>query len=76
MKSTIWTTPISNIKDLRVIDNAKVKETTHDSDMDVFTFYDVVHNKTRRSNLMDVSLYDDLIVEGEEKLKILRMLSK
>lgn len=76
MKSTIWITPTTNIKDLRVVDEKKIEKRTHDSDMDVFTFYNVRHQHTRRSNLMSVSLYEDVIVEGDVQYKILRMLSK
>ena len=76
MKSTILITPTTNIKDLRVVDDKKVETRTYDSDMDVFTFYNQRHQYTRRSNLMSVSLYEDVIVEGEIHYKILRMLSK
>ncbi len=76
MKSTILVTPVSNIKDYRVVDESKIEKRTHDSRMEVFTFYNVVQKETRKANLMDVSLYDDLIVEGEEQLKILHMLTK
>ena len=76
MKSTIIITPTTNIKDLRVIDESKIETRTYDSDMDVFTFYSPKYNHTRRSNLMSVSLYEDVIVEGEVNYKILRMLSK
>lgn len=76
MNSTIHITPVENIKDYAVVDNGLVEKRTYDSDMDVFTFYDVVRKKTRRSNLMSVSLYNDLIVEGDRKYKILHMLSQ
>ncbi len=74
--STILITPISNIINNTVVDNSKVIKRTHDSNMDVFTFYNVRNEETRCANLMSVSLYDDLIVEGEEKYKILHMLTK
>lgn len=76
MKSTILITPTTNIKDYRVIDAKKVETRTYDNDMDVFTLYNQLHQYTRRANLMDVSLYEDVIVEGETQYKILRMLSK
>ena len=76
MKSTIVITPTSNIKDYRVIDETKIETRKYDSDMDVFTFYNQLRQDTRRSNLMSVSLYEDVIVEGEVHYKILRMLSK
>lgn len=76
MKSTITITPITNIKDQMVIDNQQIEVRTYDSDMDVFTFYNIRDDRTRRSNLMTVSLYDDLIIEGSKQYKILRMLSK
>ncbi len=72
---------ITNVKNIdysimHVIDNDKVESREYDSDMDIFTFEDTKRNKLRKGNLMSVSLYDDLIVEGDEKFKILRMLSK
>ena len=76
MKSTIVITPTSNIKDYRVIDETKIETRKYDSDMDVFTFYNQLRQDTRRSNLMSVSLYEDVIVEGDIHYKILRMLSK
>jgi hypothetical protein len=76
MKSTIIITPTSNIQDNAVFDNSKVSKRTYDSDMDVFTFRNVKRDHLRRSNLMDVSLYDDVIVEGDVEYKILHMLSK
>lgn len=76
MKSTILITPTTNIVNMAVVDNSKVEERTHDSYMDVFTFYNVKREHTRKANLMDVSLYDDVIVENDVHYKILRMLSK
>lgn len=76
MKSTILTTPTTNIEDNHVVDNTKIKESTHDSDMDVFTFYNTKLKTTWKGNLMKVSLFDDVIVEGNTHHKILRMLSK
>ncbi len=76
MKSTITITPTTNIKDHRVVDETKIEKRTYDSDMDVFTFYNARHEHTRRSNLMSVSLFEDVIVEGDIQYKILNMLSK
>jgi hypothetical protein len=76
MKSTILITPTTNIVNMAVVDNSKVEKRTYDSDMDVFTFYNVKREHTRKANLMDVSLYDDVIVENDVHYKILRMLSK
>lgn len=76
MKSTITITPTTNIKDLRVVDEKQIETRTYDSDMDVFTFYNARHRHTRKSNLMSVSLYEDVIIEGDKQYKILRMLSK
>lgn len=76
MKSTILITPTTNIKNLRVVDENKIEKRTYDSDMDVFVLYNQRHQHTRRSNLMNVSLYEDVIVEGDVQYKILRMLSK
>lgn len=77
MKSKITTTPVTNIADNRVQDNSKVEQSEHDSDMDVFTFYNVVKKRQWRGNLMHVSLYDDLIVRDDgSQHKILHMFSK
>lgn len=76
MRSTITITPTTNVKENRVVDNSKVEKRTYDTLMDVFTFYDVVQKETREANLMSVSVYNDLIVEGDVKYHILHMLSK
>lgn len=76
MKSEITITPISNILNHRVIDEDKIQIRSYDTNMDVFEFYNQRYQESRKSNLMNVSLYDDVIVEGDEKYKILRMLSK
>lgn len=76
MTSTILITPVTNIQDLRVVDPSKVEKRVHDSRMDIFTFFNVRHQTTRRANLCDVSLYDDVIVENDIHYKILRMISK
>ena len=76
MKSTITITPVTNIKDYSVIDNSLITTETHDSDMDVFTFLNVKTERKRRSNLMSVSLFNDVIVREDGNYKILHMLSK
>ena len=78
MISTIIITNVNNIDwaTRRVIDAAKIKTRQHDSDLDVFLFENIRTNKQRRSNLMSVSLFDDVIVENKQKYKILNMLTK
>ncbi len=76
MTSIILITPITNIKDYKVIDESKIEEREYNSYEDMFTFYNVLNQQSRRSNLMSVSLYDDLIVDGHVQYKILKMLSK
>ena len=61
---------------MKVIDNSKVLEEKYDSDMDVLLLENKNNGHQRMSNLMHVSLYDDLIVKDNEKFKILRMLSR
>ena len=75
MKSTITITPVDNIKDFAVINNDLNTVETYDSDMDVLLMENK-NGKRRMSNLMGVRLYDDLIVKGDVKYKILHMLSK
>lgn len=77
MTSTILITNIKNIdfEKMQVIDNSKILEEKYDSDMDVFLLENKNNGKQRMSNLMNVSLFDDLIVKNNEKFKILRMLS-
>lgn len=74
MKSTIKITPISNIVDGCVVDNTLILTSIHDTDMDVFVMYN--NGKLRKGNLMQVSLYDDLLVIDNIHYKILHMLSK
>ncbi len=70
MNSTITITPVTNIKNQRVVDESKIEKRTYDYDMDVLTFYTQAINKTWRGNLVHVSLSDDV------QYKILQMLSK
>lgn len=78
MTSTILITNVQNIdfEKMKVIDNSKVLEEKYDSDMDVLLLENKNNGRQRMSNLMHVSLFDDLIVKGDEKFKILRMLSR
>ena len=76
MKSTILITPVDNIIDNAVVDNEKVTSGTYDTLMDVFVFYNEKRKEKRRANLMDVSLYEDLIIKDDIQYKILSMLSK
>ena len=78
MTSTILITNVQNIdfEKMKVIDNSKVLEEKYDSDMDVLLLENKNNGRQRMSNLMQVSLYDDLIVRDNEKFKILRMLSR
>lgn len=78
MTSTILITNVQNIdfEKMKVIDNSKVLEEKYDSDMDVLLLENKNNGKQRMSNLMNVSLFDDLIVKNNEKFKILRMLSR
>ena len=75
MKSTITITPLSNIKNFAVIDNNLNTVETYDSDMDTLLM-EGNDGKRRVSNLMGVSLHNDLIIKDEVKYKILHMLSK
>ena len=76
MNSTILITPVSNIVDNAVVDNSKITKETYDTHMDVFVFFNEKQNQKRRANLLDVSLYDDVIIRNEIHYKILHMLSK
>ena len=78
MTSTILITNVQNIDfvKMKVIDNSKVFEEKYDSDMDVLLLENKNNGRQRMSNLMHVSLYDDLIVKDNDKFKILRMLSR
>ena len=77
-KSKITFTNINNIdeKKYAVIDSKKIETKIYDSDMDVLLFENINTGKKRKSNLISVSLYDDLIIKGKEKFKILHMLTK
>ena len=77
MKSKILITNTDNVDFEKsiVIDNNNILTEVYDSDMDIFLFENVNTGKQRRTNLMSVSVYDDLIVREEIKYKILRMLT-
>ena len=75
MNSTITITPIDNIKDFAVVNNDLVTRKTFDSDMAVLLMENK-NGKRRMSNLMGVSLYDDLVIIEDIKYKVLHMLSK
>ena len=74
--SKIVITPITNIAGGRVINQDAVETREYNSRMDVFLFHNRERNEMRKGNLMDVSLYNDLIVENEIYYKILHMLTK
>jgi hypothetical protein len=77
MKSTITITPMSNIENTRtLIDHKAVTTETWDSFMDVFELRNVRTDKRRRTNLMDISLYDDVIVRAGIEYKVLGMMTK
>ena len=78
MTSTILITNVQNIdfEKMKVIDNSKVLEEKYDYDIDVLLLENKNNGSQRMSNLMYVSLFEDLIVKGDEKFKILRMLSR
>ena len=78
MESRMHITNVSNINfdKMEVIDNSKVKEYVHDTYNDIFLFEDIRSGIKRKDTLINVSLYDDLIIWGDEKFKILRMISK
>lgn len=78
MKSTITITPTTNIDfdKMEVIDSKKIEVKEYDGLMDVFTFYNEKAKETRKGTLINVSLYDDVIVDGDVHYKILHMLSK
>lgn len=76
MNSTILITPTTNIRNNTVVDESKIEKRICNTLMDVFTFRNVKQNEKRRENLMHVSLFDDVIVEGNTEYKILQMLSK
>ncbi len=76
MISTITITPTTNIKDFEVVNYDLVQERTYNSHTDELRFYNVNHKQYRHDVLIHVSLYNDLIVEGDVQYKILRMISK
>lgn len=76
MKSTITITPITNIKNYQVVDYSLVQQRTYNSDSDELRFYNVNHKQYRHDTLIHVSLYNDLIVEGDVQYKILAMISR
>ena len=73
-KSKIVFTPTTNIKNNAVVDNDLVRVETYDSYMDIFLMVNKNGDK-RKSNLMGVSVYDDLIIIDDVKYTILRMLT-
>jgi hypothetical protein len=78
MQTKITITNINNIdfSENKVIENSKVEKRIFDSYLDSFLFENINTNKQRKDCLMNVSLFDDLIVIEKEKYKILAMLSK
>jgi len=72
----ITITPVTNIKNNVVVSMNKVETEFYDANMDMLTFYNVKTGKTRKGNLMTVSLYDDRIVREDSRYHILHMLTK
>ncbi len=78
-QSTITITNVDNIdyNNACVIDESKIEVKTFDSLIDIFTFHNIITCETRRANLMDISLYDDLIInEDGTRSKVLNMVTK
>ena len=79
-KNKIRITSVTNIVDNSVVDNDLVEAREYDAYMDVFHLFDTIREKHRSSNLMGISIYDDLIifneVSGDVQYKVLHMLTK
>ena len=71
--SKITYTPITNIKDSVVVDDDLVKVDTYDSYMDVFTMTNPRIGRKRKDTLMNISLYDDIVIIDDVDCKVLRM---
>ena len=71
----LYLTSISNIENGKVIDDSKVQRRQY-NEHSKLDFEDIKTGKLREDTLMNVSIYDDLIIEDEEKLKILSMFTK
>lgn len=76
MTSTIWITPTSNIKDRGLLEENKIEKHIYDSDNDFLIFINKKTGEMRNDNLINISIYDDVILNGNVEYKILRMLSK
>ena len=75
MKTAIIVTPVDNIGDFTIIDAKKVERRIYDNKMDTFTFLDTTTNEKRCSNLQSVSIFNDVILENDKQLKILKMIT-
>lgn len=74
--SKITITPTSNIENSQVVDIKLVTTESHDSRDLKFILRNTINNITRRGDLINVSIYDDVIVRGSNEFKILNMLTK
>ena len=76
----ITITPTTNIANSAVIDNSLVEVKEYDAHDHTFHFYDIIRKKHRFNALINVSLYDDVIIfdetSGDVQYKILAMKTK
>jgi len=68
-------TPIFNIENGKIIDDLKVQKRQY-NEHSKLEFENIKTKESREDTLINVSIYDDLIIEDEEKLKILSMFTK
>ena len=74
-KSKVHLTPVSNIVNNHLVDKTNVIQREFDSLKDGFTFINTNTNEERVDNLMNVSVYDDIMVYENKQYKILHMLT-
>jgi hypothetical protein len=76
MNSTITITPIDNIKNHKVLNEFLITKETYNTHTDELLMKNKKEGEIRLDTLINVSLYDDLIIKDETEYKILSMFTK
>ena len=76
MISKLLITPVDNIINDEIVNNDLIESRFFDCDKDPLTFYNIISKKIRVDTTINVSVFDDLLVESGKHYKILHMLTK
>lgn len=71
MESKIIITPLSNTRNGKVIDIAKLRTESYNTDTKVFEVKNIFTSKIRKESLVDISLSNDVILSKGQEFRVL-----